>query len=97
MTSQGAKLSGPHASPGSRAAFPRRGREDAPTAEELLRQDPRRLAFVIFEAARFGGDLKAVVEGVLILADSLGIEEATADAVVADAVREIRARGNRAG
>jgi hypothetical protein len=55
------------------------------------------LAFVVFEAARFGGDLKAAVQGVLVLADRLGIPETTADDVVGDAVRAIRAGEHHVG
>lgn len=78
-------------------AFPSRNIVKAPSPDEWIRQDPRRLAGIVLEAARFGSDLKAIAVAVLELADGLGIEEATADEIVAAAFHNLRHGGRHAG
>jgi len=80
-------------------AFPCRAKPSAPTADEMLRQDPSRLAAVVTEMARFTSDLRAVAQGAIELADSAGIDEALADRIIVAAVRKLRegkARGDSA-
>ena len=77
-------------------AFPRRDTPDAPSVDQWLRDDPRRLAGVIVEAARFTDDLKCIVVGVTNLADRVGIDEEEADKIIAAAIRLLQ-RGTRAG
>ncbi len=69
-------------------AFPRPAvGTEAPNLDEWLIEDPRRLANVVREAVRFGGDLKWVVAAILAEADRLGIPEAVADEIVGTALR----------
>ena len=71
-------------------AFPRRDTLDAPTVEDWLREDPRRLRGVVFETARFSADDQRVVESVLGLAHSLGIDLKLAADIVGHALRDAR-------
>ncbi|MFZ0059395.1 MAG: hypothetical protein WAL35_05050 [Acidimicrobiales bacterium] len=81
-------------------AFPRvREGVEPPNLDDWLREDPRRLGRIVDEAARFRFDLKAVAAEVLALADTLGVDEALADQIVADALRSVAGRngGRRVG
>ncbi|MFZ2055928.1 MAG: hypothetical protein WAV54_00775 [Acidimicrobiales bacterium] len=71
-------------------AFPRRDTLDAPTVEEWLREDPRRLRGVVFEMARFCGNDRRVAEGVLSLAETLGIDGHLAADITGYALRDAR-------
>ena len=63
-------------------AFPRRDCIEAPTASELLTEDPLRLRNVTLEVARFTKDDRLVAESVLSLAEQLGIDPELAVDVV---------------
>ena len=71
-------------------AFPRRDTIEALTAGEWLKEDPRRLRGVLFEACRFSKDDRAVVEGVLQLAENVGIDLRLAGDIVGAALRDAR-------
>jgi hypothetical protein len=58
--------------------------------EAWLIEDPRRLRGVVLEACRFSKNDRRVVEGVLTLANSLGIELRLAGDIVASALRDAR-------
>lgn len=75
-------------------AFPRRDREVIPTANEWLKDDPRRLAGVVAEMRRFTSDLPKIVQSALDLADSAGIDEQLADRVICAALRDRRQVGH---
>jgi hypothetical protein len=79
-----------------RGAFPRRDRVVVPTADEWLREDPRRLGNIVAEVARFTVDLKAITVSVLELADRLGIDEQEADRIVCAALRNLPKRASHA-
>lgn len=73
-------------------AFPRRDTPDNPLASEWLAEDPRRLAAVMREMARFGySDWRVIVSAVTELADSLGIPEAEADRIISATLRQLKA------
>jgi hypothetical protein len=59
--------------------------------------DPERLTEVVAEAARFTRDLHRIAEGVLSLADDLGIAEDVADRVVGDALHGLAGRSTDVG
>jgi hypothetical protein len=80
-----------------RPAFPRRVSGAEPVADAWIREDPRRLADVVAEASLFCDDYKMIAEGVLNLADRLGIDEATADEIVVEALRTLKEKGTRHG
>jgi hypothetical protein len=71
-------------------AFPRRDSMEAPTVEEWLREDPRRLRGVTLEIARFSSDDRVVAEAVLSLAEAVGIDQRLAIDVTAHALRDAR-------
>jgi hypothetical protein len=71
-------------------AFPRRDSVEAPTVEEWLIEDPRRLRGVVREVARFCTDDRRVVESVLALAESLGIDPRVAGDIIGPALRDVR-------
>ena len=77
-------------------AFPRQVTTEAPTLDEWLRVDPRRLRGIVLEACRFSRDERRVVEGVLELAHRLGIDLALASDIVTHALIDARARDNQA-
>lgn len=77
-----------------RGAWPRRARLDTPSADEWLKEDPRRLAGVVVEMRRFSSDLPKIVQSVLDLADSLSIEADLADRIVTGALRDARRSGH---
>lgn len=72
------------------AAFPRRDAIEAPTVDEWLREDPRRLRGVLIEACRFCKDDRRVVEGTLQLAKDVGIDLKLAADVVSHALMDAR-------
>jgi hypothetical protein len=61
-----------------------------PGPGEWLADDPRRLRAVTFEVARFCRDDRRVVEGVLTLAQTLGIDLTLAAQIVGAALRDVR-------
>jgi hypothetical protein len=71
-------------------AFPRRDTLNTPTADEWLREDPRRLRGVALEAGRFCCDNRSVAQGVLQLAENLGIDLQLAGDIVAQALIDSR-------
>jgi hypothetical protein len=71
-------------------AFPVSTRLEGATVEDWLREDPRRLRGVVFETARFSADDQRVVESVLGLAHSLGIDLKLAADIVGHALRDAR-------
>jgi hypothetical protein len=71
-------------------AFPCSDSFTAPSIEAWLVEDPRRLRGVTLEACRFTPDDRLVAEGVLSLAESLGIELRQAGEIVASALRDAR-------
>jgi hypothetical protein len=71
-------------------AFPTAGKLTAPSIEEWLRQDPRRLRGVLIEACRFCRDDRRVVESVLQLAKDVGIDLKLAGDVVGHALMDAR-------
>jgi hypothetical protein len=71
-------------------AFPRRDSIEAPTVDEWLKEDPRRLRGVVFEACRFTKDDRRVAEGVLSLAETLGLDLHLAADIVGYALRDAR-------
>ncbi len=73
-------------------AFPRRDLLTAPSADDWLRADPRRLAGVVVEMRRFSNDLPGIVRAVLALADGAGIDAELADRIVCAALREAEVR-----
>ena len=71
-------------------AFPRRDTLEAPTVDKWLREDPRRLGGVVHEVARFCRDDRRVVESVLALAESLGLNLHLAADIIGCALRDTR-------
>jgi hypothetical protein len=71
-------------------AFPSPDRLAAPSIEDWLREDPRRLRGVVLEAARFCADDRLVVEGALSLAFKLEIDLSLAGDVVGHALIDAR-------
>lgn len=72
-------------------AFPRQRPGVEPVDLDVwLRADPQRLGGLVREARRFSADLTAIATAILELADALGIDEATADAVVGSALKDDR-------
>lgn len=76
----------------SLGAFPRRDSLDAPTLEEWLQDDPRRLVRVVHEMLRFSHDLPRVTAAALELADRAGLDPELADKVVCAGLRAAVAR-----
>jgi hypothetical protein len=74
----------------SLGAFPRRDTLEAPTVDEWLKEDPRRLRGVVLEVARFCGDDRLVVESVLGLAETLGVDGHLAADIIGYALRDAR-------
>jgi hypothetical protein len=73
----------------SLGAFPRRESLEAPTPEEWIVADPRRLRALTFEIARFTTDDQRIAEPVLTLAEALGIDQRLAIDVTAAALRDV--------
>ncbi|MGD0944279.1 MAG: hypothetical protein ABR972_08405 [Acidimicrobiales bacterium] len=71
-------------------AFPRRDSIEAPTVDEWIREDSRRLRGVVFEACRFCKDDRRVAEGALGLAETLGLDLHLAADIVGYALRDAR-------
>jgi hypothetical protein len=71
-------------------AIPGPGRLTAPSIEDWLREDPRRLRGVVLEAARFCADDRRVVEGALSLAFELEINLSLAGDIVGQALIDAR-------
>jgi hypothetical protein len=74
----------------SLGAFPAQDRLPDSSIENWLREDPRRLRGVTLEVCRFNSDNRLVVEGVLQLAEALGIELRLAGDIVGSALRDAR-------
>lgn len=71
-------------------AFPMAGKLPAPSIEEWLREDPRRLRGVLIEASRFCRDDRQLVESTLQLAKDVGIDLKLAADVVSHALMDAR-------
>jgi hypothetical protein len=76
-------------------AFPRRDRVVAPTGDELIVDDPHRLANVVVEMLRFTTDEAKVISAAALYAANLGIEDPVAESAIAEGL--IRARLARRG
>jgi hypothetical protein len=74
----------------SLGAFPARDKPSDFSIENWLREDPRRLRGVTLEVCRFTNDNRVVVEGVLQLAEAIGIELRLAGDIIGSALREAR-------
>lgn len=80
-----------------RGAFPRRDSLHAPVAAEWYTEDPDRLRYFVAEVATFTKDPRRLAEAALQLAEDVGIPSATAEPIIAQALRDLKGGGRRAG